>query len=82
MKTIASRPNPKGMKLVASARFTQDMASNLLEMCKHLEEGETITLELFEWGVWGKTETNVRLFIGAAEPLQEHHLNRVMGHAN
>lgn len=74
MKTIADRVTPKGLNVVARADFTSDMAANLMSMCEHLGDGETISVEICDWGVWGKTGNGMRLFLGSTTAMQKEHL--------
>lgn len=74
MKNVADRVRPKGLKVLAHAEFTSDMAMNLMSMCNSLREGERLVVEICDWGVWGKTTEGIRLFLGSTTALNESDL--------
>lgn len=65
MKNLSLRVVPTKVQVLAEAKFTQDMAENLLSMCSAISEGQPVTLQICNKGVWGKTSAGMRLFIGS-----------------
>lgn len=71
MKSIVSNVTPKNLRVLASASFTPDMARNLVEMCSQVADGEVVTLQICDWGVWGVTSHGIRMFIGSMEKFEK-----------
>jgi len=65
MKNLSLRVVPTKVQVLAEAEFTQDMAENLLSVCSAFSDGEPVTLQICNKGVWGRTAAGMRLFIGS-----------------
>jgi hypothetical protein len=65
MKNLSLHIAPTKVEVLAEAEFTPDMAENLLSMCSAIPDGHSVTLQICNKGVWGKTSAGIRLFIGS-----------------
>ena len=74
MNSITSRVNPKGLKLLAKAEFTRDMADNLVSMYSEDGGEQVVSVEIYDWGVWARSGDFVRLFLGSTEALTAEQL--------
>lgn len=82
MKNLSLRVASTKVQVLAEAEFTQDMAENLLSMCTALPEGQPVTLQICNKGVWGKTSAGMRLFIGSTAILHDEISNDDPGPAH
>lgn len=67
MDRISNKVQLRGVQIKASASFTADMAENLVSVFRQLDEGEQVTVNLSNKGVWAVTPQGIRLFLGATE---------------
>lgn len=65
MKNLSLHVALTKVQVLAEAEFTKDMAENLLSMCSAIPDGHSVTLQICNKGVWGKTSAGIRLFIGS-----------------
>lgn len=67
MDRISDKVRLRGVQIKASASFTADMAENLVSVFRQLDEGEQVTVNLSNKGVWAVTPQGIRLFLGSTE---------------
>lgn len=71
MKDLSHKTTLSGVKILATAQFSADMAQNLLDACQQSGCGNTVALEISTAGVWCRTDAGFRLFIGSTTPVHK-----------
>lgn len=62
--TTAQKTEVGQLNVLASAEITAGMVDDLARMCAHAREGERVTIQISDQGLWGVTSKGVRMFIG------------------